>query len=679
MFRGVLVIIFICKALTGIAQLDKADSVLRIIPNNPDTVKVQYLLELAVEVRTNQPGDALDYTQEALQLAKRINYPRGIAKAYHLLGATYNVLGDYEKGATAILKSIDVYDSMEYTMGLAFATNSLGILYFYQKDYNNALKYYERALEIATASQDTLRIATYWLNIGEIYEIQRDVEKSLDYTFKALRIFKEYDDIEGQAYAQGIIGLAYHQNNDIDRAILYCENALQDFLSSEDYVGASEYYNQLVHIYLDQNNTSRTKYYAKEGLALAQKIDSKKWIMENSKILSTICQGEKEYEKALTHNQNYIAYKDSLMDEEKQKQISHMRILYETEKKEKENEILRKDRELKAKKIRSQQIFTSVVGGGLFLVLVLTLFTYRAYRQKHRANAQLTEQNEEIRQQQEEITLQTEQLRHVNHEVISKNKLIERKNLDILSSINYAQRIQTALLPFKSRIQNSLPEHFIFFKPKDIVSGDFYWFTEIDDKCIMAVLDCTGHGIPGAFMSLIGHDQLNEIVNIKGITEPDKILNQLRKNIVHILRQEQNHSQDGMDISVCLIDKKQKQIEFSGSKHSLIYIQKGQLHQIKGDKIEIGGYDAEQKQLFFTKNIFSVKEPTHIYLYTDGFPDQFGGPHGKKYLIKRFRDLLLDIHQEPVNVQGKMLADTMEEWMREHEQIDDMLVFGAKV
>ncbi len=292
-----------------------------------------------------------------------------------------------------------------------------------------------------------------------------------------------------------------------------------------------------------------------------------------------------------------------------------------------------------------------------------------------------------------------EKVKERTEEVVKAKEIIEKKNQDITSSINYAKRIQEATLPQIEEIKKILPESFVLFKPRDIVSGDFYWYARLEprpiyedqdgdkqkvlvgyesEKVVITAVDCTGHGVPGAFMSMIGNDLLNEIVDLRGITQPDVILNELHEGVVQALRQNDTDNKDGMDLSLCVIDKENKIVEFAGAKNPLIYIKDGKLHQIKGDKLPIGGVRiAEERQ--FQKHQIKVDSPTTFYIFTDGYQDQFGGVHARKFMIRQLRDLLLEIHQKPLEEQHQILKDTFQQWTEGHRQIDDVLMIGFRI
>ncbi|MGB0524252.1 MAG: SpoIIE family protein phosphatase [Flammeovirgaceae bacterium] len=262
--------------------------------------------------------------------------------------------------------------------------------------------------------------------------------------------------------------------------------------------------------------------------------------------------------------------------------------------------------------------------------------------------------------------------------VITKQKEAENqlksRNAKITSSINYAQRIQTAIFPTVQKRYTLFPKHFIFYRPKDTVSGDFYWFGQCLQKKVIVAADCTGHGVPGAFMSMISTMILDKLVNVKGLCSPEVLLNELHRHVFTILKQEETGNQDGMDISICMIDEKNRELHFAGARNPLIYIQDGELITIKGDRMSIGGdyYDKPS----FTNHIIPMTPATNYYIASDGFQDQFGGPNQKKYMTKRFRTLLSHISQFPLENQEAVLEKELTTWMKDQKQTDDILVIG---
>ncbi|TAH20247.1 MAG: hypothetical protein EAZ08_06355 [Cytophagales bacterium] len=293
----------------------------------------------------------------------------------------------------------------------------------------------------------------------------------------------------------------------------------------------------------------------------------------------------------------------------------------------------------------------------------------------------IQEKNEELTIYNEEISQQTEEIQAQRDAIEESRKVLEDRNRNITSSINYALRIQKAILPSKGKLDGLFGEgnYFILYKPRDIVSGDFYFSEIIDGKEVIVAADCTGHGVPGAFMSIVGMNVLEELVKFERITSPDLILNRLHLRIREFLNQQDTNNSDGMDISVCTIDRKAKQVEYAGAKNHLYYIQDGALQVVKADKMTIGGKQEENERIF-TKQTIAITSETILYLFSDGFQDQFGGVEGRKFMTNRFKELLFENYQKSLQAQQQVLATTIENWIGfRNNQTDDIMVIGVKI
>jgi len=309
--------------------------------------------------------------------------------------------------------------------------------------------------------------------------------------------------------------------------------------------------------------------------------------------------------------------------------------------------------------------------------------------EEEKRNALIQQQNEELEGKVEERTKElaetNNELQQINEEMVltldalqEKSNIIERKSQAINDSIAYAQRIQEAILPYEQDLKKSVNDYFILFRPKDVVSGDFYWFAQKDDSNILAVIDCTGHGVPGAFMSLIANELLNHIVDDRHITFPEQILNELHKGIRKALKQKETKNRDGMDMAIVNINQKEKKLSFAGARNPIVYIQNDELHLIKGDKLSIGG-EQKEKERAFKKYDISLESALTFYLFSDGYQDQFGGPEGRKFSPRRLRQIFYEIHQKSLEEQKEVLDNKLDSWKGNETQIDDILIIGAEI
>ncbi len=370
--------------------------------------------------------------------------------------------------------------------------------------------------------------------------------------------------------------------------------------------------------------------------------------------------------EALYHYKKAAVLKDSMFNQEKQKQFLTKELKYEFDKKE-ANTKAEHDKETaiaKAEKKKQQFVIWSTIIG-LLLVLVFTSFVFRSL--------QITRKQKKI------IELQKD-------EVLLQKEIVDKQKEKITDSITYAQRIQQSILMEESEIQKNLPESFIYFKPKDIVSGDFYWHTKVNSKNIITAVDCTGHGVPGAFMSMIGNTLLNQIVNEKQITTPSEILRLLNIGIFESLHQNKEGmlSDDGMEITLCSIDYEKKEIQCAGAGNPLYIITDNQIETIKVESYGIGGGRKTTKipdpsKKIFTNHIIPIKKDMSIYIFSDGYMDQFGGSERKKFGSQKFKELLLNNQHLKMQKQKELIAAAYTEWKGDTNQIDDILVIGVKL
>lgn len=359
---------------------------------------------------------------------------------------------------------------------------------------------------------------------------------------------------------------------------------------------------------------------------------------------------QKQFEKALIYTELYNSLKDSLLNKENFKQVTELNTRYETEKKEKEILLLTKDQQLNAKIIKQQQLVRWGLLGGLGLLVVSIISIYRRYRFKQKANIILEKQKEEI----------------------------HKKNILITDSIDYAKTIQEAVLPTMEQIKKALPDSFILYKPKAIVSGDFYWLTINHNRLICAVADCTGHGVPGAFMSLLGYNMLEEVAKIASEANPAGMLDVLNQQILTQLSGDDKEEtiKHGMDISLIAIDKTTDQLEYAGAHNSVYIIRQKELIELKADKTGIGTNKKNNKS--FLNQYYDLKKGDMIYLFTAGFPDQLGGPQRKKFFYAPFKELLIELSVLDMETQRTKLNEAHVQWQGSMDQTDDILILGMR-
>lgn len=503
---------------------------------------------------------------------------------------------------------------------------NIGMLYTDINQFETAILNYRKANIIANDFADTKHSASLMINIGILLQKLKRYQESISQTEQALEIAKTTNDLKLTKSCYGVLSESYEKIGDNLKSM--------------------EYFNLYATF---------EKYLQNEAIKEKEK--------ENAAIVAQANQHVKEVES----KKNEVE-KDLVKQTETLKMTQ--KISKQQEEEIKSKEIIQKA--LKAE-LKQKQLTLTVIIIGLILAILLSLLVLRSNNLRKKANKLLAEQNNEILEQQE---------------------IIKKKNLDITKSITYAQRIQKAMLPEQSQLNEIISESFILFKPRELVSGDFYWFDYVfsksdifsnssdihnNDEIIIAAVDCTGHGVPGAFMSLIGFNLLDHIVG-NNITDPGKILDFMHAGVNSELKQEQTDNQDGMDIVLCKINKKEKLISYAGAKNPLVYVQNNELFIIKGDKFPIGGAKLRNRSPFTTHSVSYKDAPITLYLYSDGFQDQFGGEDGQKFMSTNFRKLLFEISSKSMSEQKNELEATLNNWLNnKHKQIDDILIIGLRL
>lgn len=522
------------------------------------------------------------------------------------------------------------------------------------------------------------------------------LEESI-HTFKNLQQLNEQaGNINGARQIDTQLGLIYSEMGDYESSVTYFKKALVYKESKGNKAELVSAYTNLAIVYRTMEDYEDSNLFADKGLVVAKELGQKDQLKTLYGILAENYQSLGQSEKAFEYFNTYTTLEKSLSQEENAQREKELQAAKsKSEKIEKaleqkneqldqieeqaiqqktEIEQLSEEKQIQEKALQEKEeslklanritLLLIVIG---LLVVVFSIVQILNTKKQKKYAALLETRNEKIE--------------NINREIRTKNR-------NITASINYAKRIQEAMLPSIDQIREHLPESFVLFKPKDLVSGDFYWFKHIDGyktefaeikpNSIISAIDCTGHGVPGAFMSMMGNEILNRIVVSHGITTADGILNNLHKEITEALQQDKTDSKDGMDLGLCVYSQEQNLLSFSGAKNPLVYIQNEELHTIKGDKMPIGGAQLKMDRRF-SKHQLIIEEPTYCYLYSDGFQDQFGGPEGRKFMVKRLKNLLLEIHKKPMPEQKDLLEQKFEEWRGDNQQIDDVLVIGFKL
>lgn len=634
-----------------------------------------------LKINEGEVDGALADFSKSFEIQKEAYNKRGMAHSLSNMGYVYKNKGD-------ILKALDSYDqALKYSeeagdkKGVANLHNNIGLLYKTQGETEKALENYLRSLSLWKSLNNTAGMSAALNNLAFIYSLKGDMNTALSYYRQSLQYDAENGDNLGYANSLNNIGLIYEKTGRSDSAVYFYTTSLGIFEQIKSKKGLSEVLTNLAKVFYDKGEMAKSEEYCLRALAIARELGYPVLISDAASLMYDIYKVKKEWKKATEMQDLFSMMKDSILNNETQKAVMRQQLRYQFEKKEAIASMERQKQQIVVQEEKKRQrILTGSIAFGLFLMIIFAGFIYNRYRISKR-------QQDIIARQKQQVDLAYDQL--------------SEKNREIIDSIHYAKRIQTALLKEQDHVSIHLPEHFILFKPKDIVSGDFYWSYEREGFWYVAAGDCTGHGVPGAFLTMLGTAFLNEIVNSKELLSPAEILNRLRDKIVKELSQSSandatyDHSlvKDGMDMSLLMLDLSTGSAEWSGANNGLLIFKKGSdettkaykreslkdgstLLHIQPDKQPIGYYHNASP---FTNHKLQFSKGDTCYLFTDGYADQFGGPQGKKMKFKAVQQMLVDHQAYSLREQKEMLSATFDKWKGSLEQVDDVTMIGVRI
>jgi serine phosphatase RsbU (regulator of sigma subunit)/Tfp pilus assembly protein PilF len=583
---------------------------------------------------TFQYENALNYYQQSVEITNELQNKNEAAVLYEKIADVHFERNEFDKAIENLQQTLKIDEELKDESKVGATLNNMGIAYQSLGRKEDAIDYYNKSLDITEKQGDKLQVSIALNNIGNVNFDWQKFNEAIAYYEKSIRIKEDIDYKTGLALSLHNIGNAYKALRNYSLALSFYKKS-NDLASEINYQEVmARNYKAFAEIYSLTNDYKNAFEYQKLFA------DSRHIIRDER---TQMPEGLKR-EQVTT---------DKLMIASLQRQIQRQKLLAELEANQRLKEIEIKNLELENQQAKIKRMGTLIVSAVLlFVIVAVFLFiVYKQFLQKKKANVELTE----------------------------KNQLISFQKQQITDSIRYASKIQRAVLPPREFVTKIVPQHFILNKPRDIVSGDYYWTTQRGNESIIAVADCTGHGVPGAFMSMLGIAFLNEIVNRSSKTNSHEILDQLRSHVMKSLHQtgKENESKDGMDIALCIIDMQKKELQFSGAHNPLYLIRKKELTEIKADRMPIG-ISLRYNQPFKCHRL-SLQKDDLLYIFSDGYYDQFGGPNKKKYSMRRFRELLLEIHQEPMEQQQILLEQNFLEWRGPYDQLDDILVMGIKM
>lgn len=603
----------------------------------------------SLSISRNDNSSTLKHSFRSIEMYKEINDTTCLnyISQLNVIATTYKQLGVYSRSLEYYLRALKICEAINKNNLIVLLNSNIASLYKSKSDYDKAINYYTISLNMTNKNEDTLGVyPNIYFGFGDIYYAKKDLIKSLLYYKRFLNIGTFIEDSSYMCSANIGIANIYKSQNKFDTSIKYLNQSL---LFKDDERNATAYLS-LGEIYMAQKKYNLARNNFNKSLSISKEIRFQDIICNNYKHLYQLDSCSNDCNSAMKNHKLYIAYRDSIYNLESERKMVSAELNYNFDKEKSFIKFQQQERDkiTELNNNRKNLIITGVIIL-LILLIIFSVFIYKSYLGKNKA-----------------------------HKLISYQKhLVDEKQKEILDNINYAKRIQSSIIPTDDYITKYAKENFVFYKPKDVVSGDFYWATDVNGKFYLVTADCTGHGVSGSMMSMLNMSSLNEVLNHRNIVNTGDVLNEVRKEIIKSLNPKGNEGvNDGMDCVICAFDFNNKTLQYSGANNSFYIIRNNEIIVCKADKMPVGlGVKTDS----FNTNEIQLQSGDMVYTFTDGYADQFGGERNKKFMYKRLEELLLSISHLSMNEQKNALDKSFNSWQGTTEQTDDVLVIGVKI
>jgi serine phosphatase RsbU (regulator of sigma subunit) len=657
----ILIYLFLISSSLLFPQKEKRINEIKseIATSKNDTDRVLGLVNLSNNLSSSKFKDAIAYANEALSISLKNKYVRGQNLAYNSLADAYWFHSDYDKAQHFYFKAYRLSDSLHDQKAIAFSLYNIGWILCIQQHNYQSDKYLYQSLEIYESLKDTIGLLKIYNAIASYYVDRSNAKKGeRKYFDSAIIYFNKGIDCANKAKIHGDLGRIYgnlgdlfYQQGDFKTAIFYNEKSMLIHRKSQD---SSSIIICLLNMGLCEMETGKVQEAINKFNIVSsynQRHDIKDVQMLALRALAESNYKLKRFKEGFDYFEKYVTLKEMIDKEAYSTSISNLQGSYSLEKSEANVKELKQANEIQELKNKKNKYFIFGLLTVALIVFVVAGLLFRQNKQKQITNLQLKEQNH----------------------------IIAEKKLEIDNSIQYAKGIQQAILPNIHELTTHCPQSFVYYKPKDVVSGDFYWFGKVEEDFYCVAADCTGHGVPGALMSIIGIDKIVQAVFEKKISAPGEILSFLNSQIKQVLKQHSDKSKqmDGMDLALLKFNESLTEVEYSGANRPLIMVRNKTIVEYKADKLAIAGFTSNDQQFNTTK--ISLQKNDSLFIFTDGYADQFGGDDGKKFMSKNLKELLVSISELSSKEQEEKISTAFTDWKKSYEQVDDVLIIGITV
>jgi len=630
------------------AQLfaDKAMA-LAVKQKNPNQHAVALMNRAKAIAKGGNDAVAVSVFRQALAVPRTASNDTIKGNILRELGVVYTHLAYYDSALFEFFSALELFQGKGLEKNRATVFNNIGNAYYFTKNRKEAIRHYQQSLDIHVKLNNQEGMAKQYGNLGLIYVAEKDTAKGIEYSIRSLSYFEKLGNKSSIATSQANLAHAYREFGKFDLALPYAQLSLELRKEIADKKGIALSTVVLGSIYKDMKNCGAAIPLLEKGIVMVHELGLRSYEFESLYFLASCYSAMGNFEQAVKLYPKASDLMDTIYKDESTEQIAKMEALYQTQKDGKVK-LLEQEAEINELQLRKRATYLGAATAVTFLLGIMSLMAFFAYRSKSKINAVLER----------------------------KNHLIEEQKKEITDSIRYAENIQRALLPHADVLQAVFPDSFLFHRPKDIVSGDFYWIYDFPDRVYFAVVDCTGHGVPGAFMSFIGTSALNRAITDLGLITPSDILSSLSDQVSETLRSGQGADvKDGMDLALCCYFKQTGELHYAGAYNPLWVMRNGEMEIIRANKQPVGNMSSHSP---FTNHILNVSAGDAVYLFSDGFADQFGGAHDKRIGSAKFRSTLLAMRTKSLKEQGIALAAYFDAWKGTAEQVDDVCVMGVR-
>ncbi len=603
---------------------------------------------------------AYELGEETLPLAIQLNNLDAVAECKMYMGMCAGRLGDFKKALAFYHQSLPVFEANHNLfMQMKLYSNIAGV-YFDQLDYKTAIDYFKKTLEMAIQKNDNKVIGQTYNNIGSALSNLKNEKEAKEYYLKAVKVNTLSGNKHNLGYNYMNLASSEIAEKNIDKAKEYNNAALEIFTEFKDPYSIVSCLAVDADIFISEKKHKQAVEVMERAVKICDKTGSPLLMERTYKQMADCYELAGDLKRSISFMRKFVSIKDSIINDEIREEITKKQLYYEFDKKhiadsidaQAKQKYLQQEVENNKRSASLQRNISVISLLSLLIVGVLAFYIYRGLKKNKQASKIIEDQK----------------------------RIVEGKNTEILDSISYAKRIQNAILPSSRLVKEHFTDSFILYKPKDIVAGDFYWMETINhesgDLVLFAAADCTGHGVPGALVSVVCHNALNRSVREYGLIDPGKILDKTKDLVISEFEKSEEEVLDGMDISLCVLDLKTKELNWAGANNPLWIIRNNELIDLKPDKQPIGKFELAKP---FTTHSIKLLANDCIYIFTDGYQDQFGGEGAKKFKASKFKELLLLVNSSSMEEQHKLIDKAFYDWKGQLEQVDDICIIGIRV